>query len=187
MKFERTDRVLYWPVILCVAWPVAFILTWAGPFDLAFYGGPLVIALWALSAGIATLICLAWLYLRTWRRFLSTMILPLSALIAALNPQFVWRTGQWAGDYVHFYAMLPIYLIDISRLPTDEPRFMLQNWGGFFPVVSHGIVYDESDEITKPTAEQSEAWKKRTKPTDADCVYGHTPIGHHFYFVALDC
>jgi hypothetical protein len=186
MQFGRPDRILYWPIILSVAWPIAFILAWAGPFDLSFYGGPLVIALWALSAGVATLICLAWLYLRTWRRFLSTIVLPLTALVAGLNPGFAWRAGQGAGDYVHFYAMLPIYLIEISKLPTDEPRFMFQDWGGFL-AVSRGVVYDASDEITRPATERSDAWKRRAALTDANCVYGYTPIFGHFYFVGHDC
>ncbi len=64
---------------------------------------------------------------------------------------------------------------------------MVHNWGGFLPTVSHGIVYDESGEVALPSSQRSQAWKKRAHRTDAECVYGYTPVGRHFYLVSLDC
>jgi hypothetical protein len=113
--------------------------------------------------------------------------LPLTVLVAVLNFGFVWRAGQNVGDYVHFYVMRPIYLSEISRLSTGEPRLMVVNWGGLLPMVSHGVAFDESDELALPARERSEAWKKRAQRTDAECVYAHTPVGGHFYLVSLDC
>jgi hypothetical protein len=53
--------------------------------------------------------------------------------------------------------------------------------------VSRGLVYDETDEIAKPAGEQSEEWKERVRGTEGQCIQGYTPIGGHFYLVALDC
>ena len=179
--------MLYWPIALSVAWPVAFILVWSGPFGLAFFGAPLVLMFWATSAGAALVVAIGLAVRRSWLQSLAMSILPLTALVAALNLGFVWRAGQRAGAYVHFCAMLPIYLNEISKLPAGEPRLLVRNWGGLLPMVSHGMVYDESDEVALPSSQQSQAWKKRARGTDAECVYSYTPVGGHFYLVSLDC
>jgi hypothetical protein len=176
--------VFYWPIALSVAWPVAFILVWSGPFGLAFFGAPLVLMFWAVSAAVALAVAVGLAIERSWLRSLAMLTLPLTAFVAGLNLEFVWRAGQEAGEYVHFLVMYPTYLSEISRLPTDQPRLMVHNWGGLL-LTSHGVVYDESDEITLPKLKRSEAWNKRASRTDTECVYAYTPVGGHFYFVGF--
>jgi hypothetical protein len=83
--------------------------------------------------------------------------------------------------------MRPIYLREISKLPTDQPRLVVYNWGGLLPLVSHGVAYDESDEISLPEEKRSAAWRDRAYRTDAQCIRDDTPLGGHFYLVNLDC
>jgi carbon starvation protein CstA len=76
------DRILYWPTVLAIVW---FILASAGSSDpgegqmgigpLFTFGLPLV------SAGIALMVCVVWISHRTWRRLLSTLILPISVVL----------------------------------------------------------------------------------------------------------
>jgi len=180
-------RILFWSIVLSIAWPAIFIFVWAGPPELWIVGAPMVLVLWALTACFALALVAAFAVEKNWAWCLAASPLPLTAFLAALNLGIVWRAGQFAGDYVHFLAKYPSYRSEISRLPAAEPRFLVDDWGGFLSMVSRGLVYDESDEIARPATEQSEAWKKRTSRTLASCVYGYTPIGGHFYLVALDC
>ena len=179
--------MLYWPIVLSVAWPLALILVWSGPFGLSLFGTPLLFVFWGLSASVALVLAIEFAVERNWFRLLAALTLPMTLLVAALNFGFVWRVGHQASEYVHFFVMRPIYLREISKLPADEPRLVVYNWGGLLLMDSHGVAYDESDEIALPERERSEAWKKRAHRTDAECVIGDTPVGNHFYLVGLDC
>ncbi len=182
MPDRSDDRFLYWPIFAALGWPLLFALTWSGSFLLAFVGAPLVLFAWAMSGCAAVLICVVWAYERSLLRLLSTVILPATALIAAINLAIVWRTGQLAGGYVHLFAAYPAYLSEISKLPTDEPRFAVFVWDGFLQI--DGVIYDESDEITSD--HPSPTWKERAKRAGADHVFGYTRALNHFYFVTLD-
>jgi|SRR5580692_6668349 carbon starvation protein CstA len=76
------DRVLYWPMVLALIW---FVLSLLGAADLQegeMAPGPLfTFALPLLSAGIALMVCAVWIFHRTWRRLLSTLILPISVVL----------------------------------------------------------------------------------------------------------
>lgn len=187
MPSANADRIVYWPIIHAIGWPVIFILVWSGPFKLLVIGAPLVLFLWAVSAAAALFVAAAHAYGRAWRRFLSIMIFPLITLVAGLNLGFVWWTAAELGSYVHFFAMRPLYLREISKLPSDEPRLILFHWSSWF-LKSTEVVYDESDEITLPWDTQSESWTKRAARTDAECpVRGYTAMGRHFYIVTFNC
>jgi hypothetical protein len=185
MAAVSSDRVLYWPILLSVAWPVTLVLVSSGPLGtIDFLGAPLILVAWALSAVASMVLCIGWIAQRAWRRSFCTMILPVTALAAALNLGFVWWTSKELGAYVHFYAMRPFYLTEIAKLPTSEPRLMVYNWGGIF-LHSTGVVYDESDEITSEHPSQN--WLNRTGRTDLACRFGYMAMGNHFYLVGFDC
>ena len=185
MADANSDRVLHWPILLSVAWPLAFVLVWSGPLGLIdFLGAPLILMAWGASAVSGALLCVGWIAQRAWRRSLSIMILPVTTLVAALNPSFIWRTGQELGAYVHFYAMRPFYLMEIAKLPISEPRLLVYNWGGEL-LRSSGVAYDESDEIASEHPSQN--WLKRAGRTDLACRFGYTAMGNHFYLVEFDC
>ena len=90
------------------------------------------------------------------------------------------------GELIHFKLMRAEYEAQIRQLPTERgPRLAVFGWGGF--VVGHGVVYDESDEIALPAAEQSAAWKARIAETELTCGAWGTPVGGHFYIVRIGC
>jgi hypothetical protein len=182
VKNQDQDRFLYWPLILTVIWPAIFVLTWAGPFVLVVLFVPaLILILWLASGVFALITCVAWVRERSWRRLVSSLILPLSVLVAALNPAFVWQAGRTGGDYVHLFAMYPWYMQEISALPAYRRRFVVFDWGGFFSR-GYGVVYDESDEIG--SSHPSEAWKERADRSGV-IGFGYPRAIGHFYFIDL--
>lgn len=191
MSEATTDQPLYLPIALAVAWPVTFFLVWAGLVDLFGFLGPyLVLMLWLTSAVACFIMAFVVIEKKAWRRRLSTLILPLSALVifsvgtlAAPSFDLFSPAARALADRVHFIIMRPTYITEISRLPSDV-RLIVYNWGGQF-LHSRGIVYDESDEIASTV--KSEAWKKRAARTDLACPFGYTSLGDHFYFVSFDC
>lgn len=181
MRGATDDRILYWPVILSVLCPIVFILAWSGPFSLRMLlVPPMVLILWMACSVFAVVTAIAWAYQRAWRRLLSTLILPVSVVLAGLNLSFVWRTGQRAGDYVHLLVMYPHYMAAISALPAEKRKFVVFDWGGF--VEGYGVVYDESDEIA--SNHPSEGWKELAKRSGV-IGFGYPRAIDHFYFVDL--
>jgi hypothetical protein len=195
MRFDvpgaNNDRILYWPLILAVAGPLVFLLVW---ISIAALGNPIILLLlispililiplsWAGAGIFAVMTCIVWIYERAWRRFASTLILPLVVVLAGLNLERAWRATQTAGDYVHLYFLYPSLLADIEKLPADKPRFMVWDWA---PVWTReiGIAYDDSAEIASD--HPSEAWKQRAKQVGV-LGYGYRPLHGHFYLVDLE-
>jgi hypothetical protein len=182
----KGGHVIYWPIVLSILWPLAFIAAWSGPFSWTV-GVWFVLLFWGLSASVALVFAIDFAAKRNWLRVSAMLPLPLTIILAIANFGGLWRAGQIAGDYVHFYVMRPIYLREISKLPSDGPRLVVYNWGGLLPLVSHGVAYDESDEVGLPKEKRSAAWQDRANRTDAECIVGDTPLGSHFYLVNLDC
>jgi hypothetical protein len=184
---SKSDRILRWPLVSTVGCPAAFILICAGPFKLMVVGAPLVLFYWAVAAIVALCAAAAYAYGLSWRRSLSTLIFPLSTLVAAWNFGFVWQTGQLIGAYLHFFAMRPVYLQAVSELPPEKSRFKVFYWHSWF-LNSLEVVYDESDEITLPPDRRSADWMKKAEATDAVCeIVGYTAMGSHFYLVSFAC
>jgi hypothetical protein len=76
----RADRIVYWPALLAVVWLLNSAATPTQPGDLL--AGPFfTIACPVMSAFIALLLCVGYIYERAWRRLLSTLILPVSVVL----------------------------------------------------------------------------------------------------------
>ena len=87
----------------------------------------------------------------------------------ALELDTVRRFTNFAGDVLHLAVMYPSYAAAIERIPDNgEPKLVVFNFGGMI-WVSSGAVYDASDEIEKPSGQQSEAWKRQAKTTELSC------------------
>jgi hypothetical protein len=179
------DRFIIWPIALARGFPLLLGGLWAGPFVVAFFGAPILILLWIVSALFASSVGIFEAMHRRWRRALSASILPVVTLLAVLNYETVWLLAIEAGERIHFKLTRQSYLQEISKLPSSgEPRFKLWMWGGF--VVGHALVYDESDELPNP--EHSQAWKSRVAQTEVGaCGAWGTPLGDHFYLVRTGC
>jgi hypothetical protein len=98
------------------------------------------------------------------------------------------------------------YQSTIKNDPSPPPKFHLFNWGnrnthlmggGF---IIEGVVYDESDEITRaPDARSSEWIERRSNPSKEDywvtqfpestvrCKRRIEPFDGHFYYVSEEC
>jgi hypothetical protein len=161
------------------ACPLAFAFGIAGPYFLYLFFIPLLFLFWGgggvTVAIIAAMTCVEWGLKHTWRRMLSTLILPLTAIVAAANLD-AFRRG---GDYVYLSALYPRYSAEISKLPADKPRFKVWQWEFFPGPCGSGIAYDESDAIV--------FGDRSTKDEHIGTVhveYRSHAFGH-FYFVTL--
>jgi hypothetical protein len=99
-----TDRVLYWPVGLAALWFSLFV--WSDAFGLGseYLSPPFIFLYWLVSAGAGIMACIAWICQRSWRRLLSTVILPASVLLAGFNLPLVWHAEKYVVDFsaTHF-------------------------------------------------------------------------------------
>jgi hypothetical protein len=179
MQGAIRDRILYWPVILAVAFPIGCLLTWAGRSTLPSLFSPAILTLWVAAVVFAVTMCMVWLYEHAWRRFVSTLVLPLTVIAAVLYLDFVWPGDQRAGDYIHLFAAYPYYRDEISKLP--EPKFAVWRWSGSTPC-NTGLAYDEGDTIASDPI--SEDWKEKTKNLRLDLYVESRAFGH-FYFVDI--
>jgi hypothetical protein len=173
------DRFLCWPALLAVAFPLACALAWAGRVILPALFASTILTLWAGAIAFAVTMCAVWIYEQAWRRFVSTLVLPLAALMAVLYIDLVCPGNSRAGDYIHLFAAYPYYLDEISKLP--EPRFALWRWSGSTPC-NTGLAYDEGDTILADPI--SDDWKERTKNLRLDLHVEARAFGH-FYFVDI--
>jgi hypothetical protein len=171
--------VFIWPAALTLVWAVAWILICSGPFNLALFGGPIILGLSTLSAVPALALAVGLAIERCWRPLLSVLVLPLAVIIVWLNRDAAWQSAILAGGYVHVIVMRPFYLSRISKLPADERHDpVLFDWGGLT-----SVIFDASDKIA--SLHHSEAWKERAAlPCD---VTQTSSAGGHFYVVRLGC
>jgi hypothetical protein len=79
------DRIVYWPTILSIFWFILASAASSDPGEGQMVPGPfLTVICPVMSAFIAVLLCIGYIYERAWRRLLSTLVLPISvALIIA--------------------------------------------------------------------------------------------------------
>jgi hypothetical protein len=99
MAAARIDRILFWPVGLAAIWFSLFI--WSDAFGLGsqYLSPPFIFLYWLVSAGAGVMACIAWICQRAWRRLLSTVILPVSVLLAGFNLPLVWRAEKFVADF----------------------------------------------------------------------------------------
>jgi hypothetical protein len=161
------------------ACPLATAFGTVGPYFLYAFFIPLLFLFWG-GAGvtvaiIAAMNCVERGLKHSWRRLISTLILPLTAMIAAANLD-AFRRG---GDYVYLSALYPRYTAEIAKLPADKPRFKVWQWESFPGPCGSGIAYDESDAIVSGNRSTN------------DEHLGIVDVGYrlhafgHFYFVML--
>jgi hypothetical protein len=190
MTTENGDRILYWPVVFALVSPLLLALLWLLyalfwlPFlsdFLFFMFGSTVAGLWALSGLFSCWLIVRWAFARHWRRILSTLILPLAVLIAAMNLPLFLKENRIAIDYVRFFSQYSFYLAAVEKHPATEPRFIVWVWGEWV-APDYGVLYDETDQIASDNP--SEAWKKRAE-SEGVIRSGYRHIVGHFYFVAL--
>ena len=89
---------------------------------------------------------------------------------------------------IHFIAMRFSYDRTIAALPADRrPRLVVFDWGGM-PFASHGLVYDETDQVSLPKGRQSADWLAQASRTELSCEgYGIQALWDHYYLADFPC
>jgi hypothetical protein len=125
---------------------------------------------------------------KEWRRCVLAAILPVVLLIVAFDPVRFVRSCDYAGDVIHFIAMKSSYDRTISALPAEQrPRLVVFDWGGM-SFASHGLVYDETDQVALPRGRQSADWLAQAGHTELSCEgYGVRPLWDHYYLADFPC
>jgi hypothetical protein len=125
---------------------------------------------------------------KQWRRCVLVAILPVILLIVAFDPVRFVRSCDYAGDVIHFIAMKSSYDRTISALPAEQrPRLVVFDWGGM-SFASHGLVYDETDQVALPRGRQSRDWLAQASHTELSCEgYGVRALWDHYYLADFPC
>jgi hypothetical protein len=179
------DRFTIWPFALAWVFPILLALLWSGPMALT-WGVPVLLSIWALAALFSLCLATFLVTVRAWRRAASLLVLPLATVAAIVKANALWLFAIDTGEHIHFRVMRGDYLSQVAKLPADAgPRIAVFNWGGF--VISHAVVYDESDQVLLPAEKQSPSWKKKIAGTELDCGVWGDPMGDHFYIVRIGC
>jgi hypothetical protein len=114
--------------------------------------------------------------------------LPAVLLIVAFDPVRFVRACDYAGDVIHFVAMRSSYDRQIAGLPADHrPRLVVFDWGGM-SFASHGLVYDETDQVSLPKGSQSADWLAQARHSELSCEgYGVRALWDHYYLADFPC
>jgi hypothetical protein len=186
------SRLLRWAVTIGLLVPIALIAFAASPLGPNFFyvlvGIPALLFLWVI-AGLGALIVSIWSAMqKEWRRCVLAAILPVVLLIVAFDPVRFVRSCDYAGDVIHFIAMKSYYDQTIAAIPADQhPRLVVFDWGGM-SFASHGLVYDETDQVALPRGRQSPDWLAKASRTELSCEgYGVQALWDHYYLADFPC
>jgi len=197
IALPRGDRTVIWPTLIAVGVAIVAALAWAtivGFFPLLLF----VLILFGVTTGIplvAAFVVIALLIVairsilrREWRRAISYAVPSVVVLAIVFNIGAIANLCREVGDRAHFYLMRSRYIAEVAaKSGSGQPRLLVWNWGGML-WSSKGVVYDESDEIMRPTADQTADWKSRAGSSELACGdYGFEPMGDHFYLAYFPC
>jgi hypothetical protein len=186
------SRLLHWVAAIGFGVPVALIAAAASPLGPNFFyvlaGIPALLLLWVIAGLIALIVSIRSAMRKEWRRSVLAAILPVVLLIVAFNPVRFVRACDYAGDVIHFIAMKSHYDRTIAALPADQrPRLAVFDWGGM-SFASHGLVYDETDQVTLPKGSQSADWLAKASHSELSCEgYGVRALWDHYYLADFPC
>ena len=186
------SRLLRWVAAIGLGVPIALIVFAASPLGPNFFyvliGIPALLLLWVI-AGLGSLtVSIRSAMQKQWRRCVLAAILPVVLLLVAFDPVRFVRACDYAGDVIHFIAMKSHYDRQIAALPADQrPGLLVFDWGGM-SFASHGLVYDESDQVSLPKGSQSADWLAKAGHTELSCEgYGARALWDHYYLADFPC
>lgn len=178
-------KIAAWSVLLMVAFPAGLVAAWSGPFDWTLAATPLLIIAWVAASIYAVVVTMRFFTRRAWGGAIASMILPASACVAALWFGTLWRLAITAGDDIHFQMAKASYERIIAATPRSPFRLAIFDWGGLG--VSHGVVYDESDQVLLPPSKRAQEWRARAVGTPLECGVSGYAVEAHFYIVRVGC
>jgi hypothetical protein len=186
------SRLLRWVAAIGFGVPLALIAFAASPLGPNFFyvlvGIPALLFLWVAAGLVALIVSIRSAMQKEWRRCVLAAILPVVFLIVALDPIRFVRSCDYAGDVIHFIAMRSSYDRQIAGLPADQrPRLVVFDWGGM-SFASHGLVYDETDQVSLPKGSQSADWLAQARHSELSCEgYGVRALWDHYYLADFPC
>ena len=186
------SRLLRWAAAIGLGVPIALIAFAASPlgpnFIYVVVGIPALLFLWVIAGLVALIVSIRSAMRKEWRRCVMATILPVVLLIVAFDPVRFVRSCDYLGDVIHFIAMRSTYDRTIAALPADQrPRLAVFDWGGM-SFASHGLVYDESDQVALPRGRQSTDWVAKASHTELSCEgYGVQALWDHYYLADFPC
>jgi hypothetical protein len=184
------SRLLRWVAAIGIGVPIALIAFAASPLGPNFFyvlvGIPALLFLWVVAGLGALIVSIRSAMRKEWRRCVLAAIVPIALLIVAFDPIRFVRACDYAGDVVHFIVMKSSYDRTISALPADR-RLVVFDWGGM-SFASHGLVYDETDQVSLPKGSQSADWSAQASHTELSCEgYGVRALWDHYYLADFPC
>jgi hypothetical protein len=186
------SRLLRWVAAIGLGVPIALIVFAASPLGPNFFyvlaGIPALLLLWVIAGLIALVISIRSAMQQEWRRCVLAAILPVALLVVAFDPVRFVRSCDYAGDVIHFIVMRSSYDRRIAALPAEQrPRLVVFDWGGM-SFASHGLVYDETDQVALPKGSQSADWLAEASHTELSCEgYGVRALWDHYYLADFPC
>jgi hypothetical protein len=186
------SRLLRWVAAIGLGVPIALVAFAASPLGPNFFyvlvGIPALLFLWVIAGLGSLVVSIRSAMQKQWRRCVLAAILPLVLLIVAFDPVRFVRSCDYTGDVIHFIAMKSHYDRTIAALPADQrPRLVVFDWGGM-SFASHGLVYDETDQVALPRGRQSAYWLAQAGHTELSCEgYGVRPLWDHYYLADFPC
>ncbi len=190
-QMPAPSRLLRWAAGIGLGVPIALIAFAASPLGPNFFyvlvGIPALLLLWVIAGLVALFISIRSARRRAWRRCILTGILPVVVLVVAFDPVRFVRSCNYAGDVIHFLAMKSSYDRQIAALPADQrPGLAVFDWGGM-SFASHGLVYDETDQIALPKGSQSAEWLAKASHELSCEGYGVRALWDHYYLADFPC
>jgi hypothetical protein len=184
------SRPLRWVAAIGFGVPIALIAAAASSLGPNFFyvvaGIPALLLLWVIAGLVALIVSIRAAMQKEWRRCVLAAILPVVLLIVAFDPVRFVRSCDYAGDVIHFIAMKSRYDRTIAALPADQ-RLVVFDWGGM-SFASHGLVYDETDQVSSPKGSQSADWLAQASHTELSCEgYGVRALWDHYYLADFPC
>src|SRR5258708_20799077 len=180
------SRLLRWVAAIGIGVPIALIAFAASPLGPNFFyvlvGIPALLFLWVIAGLAALIVSIRSAMRKEWRRCALAAILPVGLLIVAFDPVRFVRSCDYAGDVIHFIGMRSSYDRRIAALPAEQrPRLVVFDWGGM-SFASHGLVYDETDQVSLPKGSQSADWLARASRSELSCEgYGVRALWVPYY------
>jgi hypothetical protein len=186
------SRLLRWVAAIGLGVPIALIASAASPLGPNFFyvvvGIPALLFLWVIAGLVALIVSIRSAMKKERKRCVVAAILPVVLLIVAFDPVRFVRSCNYVGDVIHFIAMRSYYDQKIAALPADQrPRLVVFDWGGM-SFASHGLVYDETDQVSLPKGRQSADWLAQASRTELSCEgYGIQALWDHYYLADFPC
>ena len=156
-------------------------------FILLLFGVPVLIVT-LISVARSSWMMISFIKNRNLKDAIFASILPFILIFACVRPFIFINTVNYASGVIHFAVGWPYYNYQVSKLaPLNRPKLVVFNWGGM-SWASHGLVYDETDQVIAPKTHRTTAWLEQASHSELSCDgYQVRPLWAHYYLADFPC